>query len=152
MRVRRATALDLGACVRMGLRFVTDTAYRGKVTANVGQLQLLVEFLLDHGAVFVAQADGGDVVGMIGASVIVHPISGELTGSEVAWWVEPEYRGGLAGVRLVVAAEAWAREAGALRFQMIAPAGEVRVAELYRRRGYDEVETIFQRDLVSVPA
>lgn len=149
MRVRRATRADLQACVRMALRFVTDTAYRGKVTANVGQLQALVEFLLDFGAVFVAVLDDATVVGMIGASVINHPISGELTGSEVAWWVDPEYRGGIASVRLLVELEKWSvREAGAVRFQMIAPAGDERIRDLYRRRGYYEVETVFQRDLV----
>lgn len=142
MHLRRATRDDLAVCVRMGLRFVTDTAYRGKVTANVGQIQVLVEWLLDHGVIFVAQVDQGDVVGMIGASVITHPISGELTGSEVAWWLEPEYRGSISAVRLVALAEEWARDAGAVRFQMIAPAGHERLGEFYGRRGYVEIETV----------
>lgn len=135
----------------MAVRFIAESPYRGLVIPNVGQLQRLVEFLLDHGGVFVAQVDGGDVVGMIGASVIVHPIAGELVGSEVAWWMEPEHRGGSAGVRLLEAAERWAGAMGAVRFQMIAPAGDERVREFYRRRGYMEVETVFQRELAGGP-
>lgn len=147
VRVRRGTSDDLAVLVRMAVRFITESSYRGLVMPNVGQLQVLVEHLLDHGAIFVAQVDGGDVIGMIGASVIVHPIAGELVGSEVAWWMEPEHRGGSAGVRLLEAAERWAQGAGAVWFQMIAPAGAPRLREFYRRRGYVEVETVFQRQV-----
>lgn len=145
LRVRRATSRDVAACVRMAVRFIAESPYRGLVLPNVGQLQKLTELLLDHGAVFVAQVDGGgDVVGMLGVSLIPHVMSGELVTSEAAWWMEPEYRLCSAGGRLLVAAERWALEQGAVWFQMIAPAGNERLRAFYRRRGYVEVETVFQ--------
>lgn len=150
VRLRRATSEDLAVLVRMAVRFICESSYRGLVLPNVRQLQKLVMFLLDHGGVFVAQLDGADdVVGMFGVSVIPHVMSGELVAGEVAWWMEPEHRGGSASVRLLDAAERWAVEHGAVWFQMIAPAGNERLREFYRRRGYMEVETVFQRRLAA---
>lgn len=150
IRVRRATSEDLPALVRMAVRFVTESSYRGFLMPNVGQLQALSQFVLDHGAGFVAQVDGGDdVVGMLGMSLVPHVMSGELVACEAAWWVEPEFRGGSAAVRLLSAAERWARESGAVWAEMIAPAGNDRLCAFYRRRGYLEVETVFRKKLAA---
>lgn len=147
MTIRTAHVGDLAVLVRMGLRFIATSSYRGTIPASAEQLGTLVAWLLDQGGIFVAVDDEGDEpIGMLAATVIVHPMSGELVASEVAWWIEPEFRGGSAGLRLLAAAEAWARAQGATRFQMIAPAGSS-VGALYRRRGYAELETTWQRPL-----
>lgn len=146
-RIRRATLEDRAVCVRMAVRFIAEGSYRGVLVPNLGQLEALVQYLVEHGAIFVSQDDTGAVVGMIGAQVVVHPISGELTAAEVALWVEPEHRGRSMAVRLVDAAEAWALQNGAVWMQMIAPAGNPAVGDLYRRRGYLPLETTFQKDL-----
>jgi GNAT superfamily N-acetyltransferase len=149
MTIRCATREDLAAIVLMAAKFAAADSYRGFVSQNVEQLEQLARFLLEHGAIFVAEDTRGPaiVVGMIGVSVLAHPIDGAIVGSEVAWWIEPDFRGGSAGVRLLEAAEAWARAMGATRFQMVAPALNPRVGEFYRRRGYAEVETTWQREL-----
>lgn len=145
--IRRATLEDLPVLVAMGARFRSETAYAGLVDQDGAQLEALTRFLLEHGAVFVAQIRL-EVIGMLAATVVRHPVDGALTGSEIAWWIEPEFRGGSAAVRLLEAAEAWAKNMGARRFQMVAPTANARVGELYRRRGYAEVETTWQRELV----
>jgi GNAT superfamily N-acetyltransferase len=145
--IRRATLEDLPAIVAMAARFRGTTAYAGLVDENLEQLEQLARFLIEFGVVFVAEKFGRVLVGMLGATLVTHPIGGERIASEVAWWVEPEYRGGTAGVRLLEAAETWATTQGARRFQMIAPTANARVGELYRRRGYCEVETTWQREL-----
>lgn len=128
----------------MGERFLTETAYRGRVTVNPAQMAVLVAQLLDGetGAIFVSEREGA-VVGMIGLLAFVHPIAGELTVAEVFWWVEPEHRGG--GVRLLKRAEQWARALGAVKLFMIAPTAEV--GQLYERLGYESLETCYQRAL-----
>lgn len=147
--IRRATREDVPAIVAMAARFRGETAYAGLVDENLEALEALARFLIEFGVVFVAEKFGRVLVGMLAATVITHPISGERIASEVAWWVEPEYRGGTAGVRLLEAVEQWAVAQGARRFQMIAPTANARVGELYRRRGYTEIETIWQRELVA---
>lgn len=128
----------------MGERFLTQTVYRGRVTVNPEQMAKLVAQLLDGetGVIFVSEHEG-DVVGMIGLLAFLHPIAGELSVSEVFWWVEPEHRGG--GVRLLKRAEAWAREIGAVKLFMVAPTAEV--GQLYERLGYASLETCYERAL-----
>lgn len=145
LRVRRGRVEDLPALVGMAIRFIAETQYRAVIVPNVERLAVLTGYLLEHGAVFVAQADGpNDLVGMLGVSLLPHVMSGELVATEAAWWVNPERRGGMTAVRMLAAAERWAREAGAVWMQMIAPRGEERLREFYRRRGYLELETLFQ--------
>jgi GNAT superfamily N-acetyltransferase len=124
---------------------VGETRYQGLITANAEQLERLIDFLLERGAVFVAQA-GEVVVGMLAVSVAPHPMSADLVASEIAWWIEPERRGGSAAIRLLEAAEEWAADEGARSFQMIAPAGST-LGRFYARRGYEQVETVYQRAL-----
>lgn len=145
MSIRRATAADAPAVVRMGLQFLAETRYHGLLSPNVDQLSRLIGFLLEHGLVLVAVREHA-IVGMLLAHVGPHAISGELTGTEVAWWMDPAHRGGSAALRMLHQAEAWAVTQGAVRFQMIAPSDST-VGELYQRRGYEHVETIYQRAL-----
>jgi len=147
-RIRRARINDVGAIVRMGCRFIAESAYRGLLTPNPAQQERLTQQLLDneHAAVFVVDV-AGEVVGMLGIALVVSPIAGELVGTEVAWWVDPEFRGGSAGVRLWAAAEQWAEDQGAIWIQMSAPAGNDVVRRMYRKAGYSELETTFQKRL-----
>ena len=150
MTIRRADERDRPALLRMAVRFIQETGYQAHTAVNLEQLGALVDYLLIAGAVWVLvdEAHDGAVVGMLGVALITHSISGLQTASEVAWWIDPEVRGGSAAVRMLAVAEAWALEVGAVQFQMIAPVASP-VAALYRRRGFREVETVFQRQLVA---
>jgi GNAT superfamily N-acetyltransferase len=130
--------------LEMGLRFIAETAYAELVTANPARMQAVVEQVIasPDGVVLVSDP-ASRLTGMIGVLVYDHPYSGERTGFDLFWWVEPEARGH--GVRLMRAAEAWARDRGATRMQMVAPTA--RVGLLYQRLGYHAIETAFQRRL-----
>ena len=86
---------------------------------------------------FLAEQDG-QAIGMFGVFCFTHPITGEHGASELCWWVEPEARGSSAGVRLLRAGEAWARNRRAAWLEMIAPSE--RVAEFYGRIGYKRTD------------
>jgi GNAT superfamily N-acetyltransferase len=130
--------------VALGTRFIDETAYAGRFAANPAQMARLAEQLLtaEHGAILVAERDG-ILVGMIGMIAFNHHISGEWMAGEVFWWVNDEARG-VTGIRLLKRLEAWARAQGAAALQMGAPVSSPRVAALYRRIGFTEVETTFQ--------
>ena len=142
--IRRATTDDVPRLIEMGQRFTQETEYRGLVEVNPEKLADTLNAMLTSpvNAVFVSSA-GGALTGLLLAVVYENPFSGDLTGSELAWWVEPEARGD--GLRLLKAAEAWAIDAGATRMQMVAP--NERVGALYKRLGYTPLETAFQRSL-----
>jgi GNAT superfamily N-acetyltransferase len=142
--IRDATPFDTPRLVEMGARFLTETEYRGRVAVNPAQMTATVNMLGDSdvGHVFVLELEGL-VVGMIGLLLFPHPISGDLTVSELFWWVEPEHRG--RGIRLLKRAEQWARDHGAVKMHMIAPSDDV--GQMYLRLGYEMLETNYQRVL-----
>ena len=127
----------------MGERFLTETVYCGRnVGVNPMAMARTVGLLLasDMGAVFVVEQQD-TVVGMIGLLLFENPITGELTASELFWWVEPEHRGH--GVRLLKRGEQWARASGAQKIHMIAPTPAV--GHLYERLGYGYLEAAYQK-------
>jgi hypothetical protein len=81
----------------------------------------------------------------------VHPdlITGYLVGQEAVWWLNPHYRKGFMGLRLLATAEAWAREQGARYFDVLEPADTDGLAAIYERRGYLRVETTWRKDLAA---
>ncbi len=102
-----------------------------------------VTFLLENPDAAIFLSGNGTPTGMIAMLAYDHPFSGERIAFEVVWWVDPEARGD--GLRLLRAAEEWARDQGIKKMQMIAP--NERVGVLYQRLGYLPVETSFQRSL-----
>ncbi len=142
--IRRATIEDRDWLVQMGRRFVKETDYAGLITINPERLSAAVVSILENpeGCVLVSTA-AATPTGMIAMIAYDHPFSGERTAFEVVWWVEPEARG--EGVKLLRAAEQWARDKGIKKMQMVAP--NERVAAFYQRMGYAPVETSFQKEL-----
>lgn len=144
MTVREATAADVPALVAMGERFVDDV-YPGLLRPNVEQFaRLAAHLIVDGNSLLLVADDGAGPVGMFGGMVYPHPMSGERIAAELFWWMNPEARG-VAGVKLLHRAEAWARAQGAVVLQMIAP--DATVARFYERVGFSPVETTYQRRL-----
>lgn len=142
--MRMATEADVPALVAMGERFIAESEYRAHIGANAAQMSRVLTGLVTSadGCVLVTGPTGAPT-GMIGLVLLNHPYSDERIASELFWWVEPERRGD--GLRLLRAAEDWARSHGATRMQMVAP--NDRVSRLYERLGYSRVEVAYQRSL-----
>jgi N-acetylglutamate synthase-like GNAT family acetyltransferase len=136
--IRRATADDVPALVAMGARFLAEGPYAATRPTSADALEAFVAHMVSHA--YVVRSDHG----MLAGHAFAHPITGEPTASEVAWWVEPEARGGLAALRLLTHFEAWAADHGVRAVQMIAPAG-TRLGRLYARYGYRELETTWEK-------
>ena len=141
--IRRATVDDTPRMIEMGQHFVMDTEYARLVSVSPERLADTIASVLSNPDGVVLLSGNGKATGMIAMLAYDHPFSGERTAFEIVWWVEPEARGD--GVRLLRAAEDWAREQGAKHMQMVAP--NDRVGMLYQRLGYAPVETSFQRSL-----
>lgn len=144
MAIREATRADLPRLVAMGRRFLAEAEYQGVIAENPAQMDALAGRLIDgYDSVILVTEDMSGPVGMIGLLAYRHLLSGEPVAGEVFWWVEPERRRD--GVRLLRAAEQWARDSGAVFLQMIAP--NDRVGRFYEAVGYQKVETSYQRTL-----
>lgn len=145
--IRRAVFSDIAALVRLGVRFVSDTDYREHIPIDEGRITAWVTDLVRGGvgsasAIFVDDREG-ELAGMLGLFVYPSPLTGQMEAIETFWWVEPEHRGRGSALRLIAAAERWAKEGGALTLRMIAPTEGVE--RLYERLRFRRVEASYVR-------
>lgn len=145
---RAATLADTESITRMAVRFQRESEYATHLRSTEATLRAMVYATLTNpdAVVFLAEARGL-VVGMLAAALAVQPMSQELVGHEVCWWVDPEVRGGRAAIQLLRRAEGWAADRGAKLFQMMAP--NAHVGAFYERLGYVPIETHYQRRLAA---
>ncbi len=144
MTIRPAVLADVPTLVEMGGHFLEQTAYRDVIAHSPEQMAAMASHLVTNDMCTVLVAEqAGAIVGMLGLVAAPHFLSGEMSAGEVFWWMEPEARG--AGLRLLKAAEQWARDKGATGLQMIAP--DDRVGAVYTRLGYRLIERSYFRRL-----
>lgn len=140
--IREATPIDVPRLVAMGREFLQTTAYHALIAENQTQMEMLASTLIDKDSGVVLVADHrGDLTGMIGLLIAPHHLSAEPVAMEAFWWASTPGD----GVRLLKAAEEWAREHGAVAMQMVAPSE--RVGALCMRKGYSLVEWGYMRRL-----
>jgi GNAT superfamily N-acetyltransferase len=137
--IREATPADAPRLAELSQHFLDSTPYGQLLKPAPGMVEKVVDLVLEQGITFVAEVDGA-IVGMVGALVLPHPVTGEDYLDEVAWWVEPEHRGGSVGPRLLRHMEGWAVTSGLHMVKMVAPAA-TDVGDFYQRMGYMAVET-----------
>jgi GNAT superfamily N-acetyltransferase len=145
-QIREATPADVEIVVSLGLRFAREGPY-ARMPMTEASIRALAAWMFQHGVILLTQKAREDV-GMVGVAVLPHMLSGRLYGAEVFWWCNPEARGH--GLRLMRAAESWARAHGAETMQFVAPTEEVE--RLYTKLGYTQLETAYEKDLVCQPA
>lgn len=93
------------------------------------------------------EIDGG-MVGYVAAAWF----SSDIVASELALFVRPDRRGGIAASRLIAEFVTWATERGAREAIMAINTGVkvLETAALYRHSGFNEIGGIFQRRLCHV--
>lgn len=146
MIIRRAAERDIPGIVEMGMEFHDTSEYKDYLKVSPLAISALATNLLakpESESCILVLEKGNQLLGMIALLAFTHPFTGELTAGELVWWVSPEVRG--YGVRLLRAAEKWARSAGAKYLQMVAP--NEHVAHFYERLGYRLIESNYQSPL-----
>lgn len=146
--VRVAELADVPSILAMGLAFMRETVYGQVFRANPEKMTEFVTSLIDgsrDGRIFVAE-DAGKAVAMLGVYAYEHFLFADYCVVETFWYADPAARGSV-GIRLLKAAEQWARDRGAEVMQMIAPHGAQRVYGIYKALGYTPVELSWQKRL-----
>lgn len=150
MQIRQATPDDRAVLITLTTKFVQLFPPATLLHLDITKVDRLVDLVLRHGAVFVADVHtlaGLETVAMIGLLLVDHPGSTQRFGEECALWVDPAFRKGIIGPRLVRAAENWARMLGLTMIKMGAPAGS-RLGPFFETLGYTAVETAYQKTLI----
>jgi len=104
----------------------------------------------DSGSLVAGAWRGNDLVGSVIGLTFVPPYSNRVVAGDFIWYVRPEYRGGMTGVRLMRMFENWARDVGAVQILTGATSGikSERGAALLERLGFVPTGTSVYKDLV----
>jgi len=143
--IREATVEDIPAIVEMAGHFLATTPYGQLLGFYPERMANLALKVLELGTILLA-SDGPRVIGMIAVVAVPHPFNGVPYADELVWWVEPAYRAGSLGPRLLHALEGWAVNRQLSLLRMVAPAG-TEVGRFYERHGYSAIETSYVRKL-----
>jgi len=100
------------------------------------------------GVIFAWRIDG-EIVGGIGGLRFPDPNNGDLTATELFWFITKEHRGGPAATKLLRQFEAWAVESGCKRASMVnlENEGSKGLPQFYARMGYRPLETQYIKEL-----
>lgn len=138
--IEKATDDDIGRIRMMGLRFLSTNPFGSPVAPDIARLDQAIAVCLATGTILLAKLPTWKTVGMLALYTLPHPLTGERTAEEIAWWVEPEHRVERIGVKLLRSGKDWARQVGVSCLRMNAPAGST-AGKLLEREGFTPVET-----------
>ena len=103
----------------------------------------------DDGSLVLGAWSGSDLVGCVIGLTFVPPYSERVVAGDFIWYVRPEHRGGMVGVRLMKMFENWAVDAGAAQILTGATSGikSERAAALLERLGFVPTGAALYKDV-----
>ena len=145
--VRAGQESDFDKLVAMSETFWANTMYDEDFCPDT--CHRMLSLCLVQGLLSVVEIDGepvGFACGIKGALLGNSQVS---SGTELAWWVEPEHRGGRNGIALLKHLEGLARDAGIKYWNMIFMDSSMpeAVEGIYKKMGYRKSETVYTRVL-----
>ena len=141
--IRLATKDDYPAIEVGAKEFWADAPF--DVPYKDGSAIFYMDIALSHGLLMVAECDGKIVGFAAGATAPLMGNDDYLVGSELAWWVAPEHRGGRLGIQLLKAIEAAAKDIGCDFWNMIYMESCMpkTIEKMYLKMGYELKETAY---------
>jgi len=147
--VREATEADVPRIVELGSRSLENGPYASMMKdAPEQSARLALQVMHGSGKILLYENDEGEVVGLLGFAVFPHYFTGQLTANEIMWYMLPEERAGGGALKLLWEAEKLAKKMGAIYMGFTAP--DEKVAKLYERFGYKQIEVSFMKVLNAV--
>jgi GNAT superfamily N-acetyltransferase len=114
MKLRDATLDDVPALLALGQRMHAESPRFSLIEFDSDRLQMTLEQILaaPGGFLMVGEHDSA-IAGVMVALATQHWCSRDIVASEMALFVEPEFRGSMLGARLIRRYVTWARALGA---------------------------------------
>lgn len=145
--VRNGTFQDIQTIIVMAREFWAHTGYEDVYdSASVGKM---ARTCINYGLMSVLEIEGrvcGFACGLPSQLLANHSV---MTGTEVAWWVNPENRSGRNGISLLRHLEKQAKEKGIKYWNMIFMESSMpeQVEKIYQSLGYTKAEVTYTRKL-----
>lgn len=142
--LRLADQNDLSDVLRMARRFHEESPYSGMSFSEDRLKDFFSIYLSDPTKVIVILSEqDGRPRGMICGMADSPHFSDEKAATELAWWMDPEYRKSKDSVLLMRAYEDWGRRIGASVTQMALLSSSPDVSKLYEKSGYSLTERTY---------
>lgn len=142
---------DLPRVLELGRHFLAASPYSDlRFSEEATEAYLRSCLVNPEERICILSMDGeGNAVGALLAHVSTVPFSTDKVATELAWWVEPEYRNSRRGLELKQAYEFWARKMGATKISMALIKTEhgPLLHKLYTKNGYYEAETAYVKSV-----
>ena len=142
--IRKATIDDIDQILVMSDNFWEETIYDEPFIPE--DTRIMVNMALEHGLLAVVDLEGvvGFVAGVKAPLLANHSV---LSGTELAWWIEPDYRKGRLGIDLMLYIENLAKMQGIKYWNMVSmESSNPEVAnKIYSRLGYIKTETSYTK-------
>ncbi|AFM54649.1 GCN5-related N-acetyltransferase [Celeribacter phage P12053L] len=146
INIREAVEDDLLDCLMLFKQFHKESKLPYSWDAKKTQDIFLATLSMEDVNVLVAETDG-EIVGYICCQVIEPLFSSEKVASEIAWFVNKEYRKTSAGFRLMSAYEEWAVGRGAKYIGMAYLEEIADLSKVYKKKGYVKAETHYMKEI-----
>lgn len=144
--LRLAEERDYPDVLRMLRSFHESSTYSG-ISFSEGKIQEFWKYYLENNReiIVILSEQGGRPRGLIVGMISRPPFSDEAVASELAWWMDPEFRRSKDSLLLFDAYQDWAFRVGASMCHMALLASSPDLSKRYEKNGYQKVETTFMR-------
>ena len=150
MYLKLATLSDLPSFLGLCRAFYEESPFSPQVLYSESKV---TQFLIHSIETEYSQAvpllllDSQTVVGMLLGYATAVPFSDDKVAAELAWYVEPSYRGHREALQLVYAYEEWAQRVGCKHVSMSLLTTLTDVSKLYERLGYKKTEISYMKEI-----
>lgn len=150
--IRAGVESDLPEIVRMCGDFWLETVYSKEyqIEHDPETTRAFADLCMAHGLMAVLEVDGKVCGFACGLKSFLLGNAGVCTGSEVAWWVDPEHRQGKNGVSLLVKLEDMAKSEGVIFWSMMFMRSSMpeAIEGIYKKMGYFENEIAYTKRIL----
>ncbi|MGY8962548.1 MAG: GNAT family N-acetyltransferase [Rhodospirillales bacterium] len=150
-KIHAAKVEDVERMVAYGQQFWHQTRYYAAgVDYDVDTVTNMTHALLDEGVVLYAQDGDGEIVALMLVIIAPFPMNMHfLTACEWVFYVDPMYRRGGLGAKLISQAEKILKDRSVKFFTMVSLSNVTPEAanKLYEALGFEQSETNFTKDL-----
>ena len=145
--IRRANPTDIPELLALGRKMHAESWY-AYLPYDDDKIATVLENTMQHGFVAVTETDG-QIVGGIAGAISAFWFCRDLMAHDLALFVEPTRRGGIAAARLVQAFIGWAHDHGAREISLAVSTGVrvVETGELFQAMGLRHVGGIYKARL-----
>ena len=145
--IRKATVSDFNQIVKLSREFWGCTMFDDDFCEE--SVYNMVKMANEHDLLYVAEVQGsvvGFAAGVVGALLGNGAVK---VGTELAWWLNPDQRGGALGIKLLKAIENQAKEIGIKYWNMAFMCSSMpdEIERIYQKLGYTKSEVVYTRRL-----